>query len=108
MPPLHSPSRRRHHSRSRSRKRIQQENPDIDPDYLSAKDKFALILHTLRHRKTMIDKLKKTELWTTVIGAALLALLTQLGLDPDLAAKLIAGLVGTYTASRGFAKMGND
>lgn len=56
----------------------------------------------------MIEKLKKTELWVAVLSSALIALLTQLGMDPDLAGKLIGGIGIAYVGSRGLAKAGQD
>ena len=72
---------------------------------LTLRDQFA-ILKTILNRKTMIEKLKKTELWVAVGASALLTLFTQIGLDPALAAKLIAAVTSAYIGSRGVAKLG--
>lgn len=72
---------------------------------LSLRDKFKLF--NLIRNPDMLEKLKKTELWVTVAGAALLSFFTQIGLDPELAAKLIAGIIGSYVGSRGLAKFGS-
>ena len=74
---------------------------------LSWMDKVRLGRWALRN-KDMLDKLKKTELWVTVFGSALLTLLTQLGLEAELAGKLIAGLTSVYVGSRGIAKAGAE
>lgn len=70
------------------------------------------LLHKIRtNRKEMFAKLKKTELWVTILASALLTLLTQLDIEAELAGKIVTGITGlamTYIGSRGIAKFGND
>lgn len=60
------------------------------------KIKIALKLRNLIQDPTMKEKLLSRKLWITVISAALTAAAGYFGLDPELAAKIIAGIVGTY------------
>lgn len=55
------------------------------------------------HLPGMSPKLKSRKFWIAVLGSALIAGLTQLGIDPDLAAKLITGLLATYIGGEAFA-----
>lgn len=65
---------------------------------LSLWDKFKIYraIRKLFTNPIMKEKLLSRKLWITVLAAALTTLAAQLGLDPELAAKIIAGLVGTY------------
>lgn len=71
------------------------------------KIKLVNLLNKAR-KDIMWEKLKKTELWIAVLSSALLTLLTQVGLEPEMAAKLIAMISATYVGSRGLAKVGRD
>ena len=51
----------------------------------------------------MFSKLKSRKLWMTVASNAGVALMIGLGLDPALAAKIIAGITGSYLLSQGYA-----
>ena len=59
-------------------------------------------------RKQMnLSKLNKSELWVTVVSTALLTILTQIDVDPELARNLIASITviaSSYIGSRGYAK----
>ena len=72
---------------------------DLKRLQLTFLDKIRIYL-TLKD-PVMIEKLKSRKLWVTIAAAALTALATSLGLDPYLAAKIIAGLVGTYVVAQG-------
>lgn len=75
---------------------------------LTLKEQIHLAKFTLNPKTKMIDKLKKTELWIAVLSTAAITLLTQLGLDPELAAKIIGGIGMTYIGGRSIAKAGQD
>lgn len=67
------------------------------PPSLSLWDKLRLarFVNNLRNDKAMLEKLKSRKLWVAVLGSALVALGSQLGLPEELTLK-VAGLLGVY------------
>lgn len=74
--------------------------------------KIAIAAQLNRIRKNMnLSKLNKSELWIAVFSSALIAILTQLEIDPALAEKVtlsLAGIAASYIAGRSVAKAGQD
>lgn len=74
--------------------------------------KLATAARLNKIRKTMnLTKLNKSELWIAVFSSTLIAILTQLEIDPALAEKVtlsIAGIAASYIAGRSVAKAGQD
>lgn len=49
----------------------------------------------------MPEKLKSRKFWLAVLTAAGVAVAAQFGLDPELAAKIVAGLVAAFIGAEG-------
>jgi hypothetical protein len=64
--------------------------------------KTKFLIQLLTKNKAMIDKFKSRKLWATVIGAALVALGDQLGLDAE-TVQWIATLITGYVIGQGIA-----
>ena len=69
--------------------------PKQAPPRLSLRDKYKL--YRILKDPTMLQKLKSRKLWVTVITAGLMALGSQLGIDPEMLEKIMA-VAMTYIA----------
>ena len=96
----HPPASKRRKAEEFSRK-VDEHNAHAKKLGLASKIRILFTLKKLATDQAMIEKLKSRKLWITVLGAAITALAAALGLDPDLAAKIIGGLTATYVVSQG-------